>query len=100
MIRCTRRRLLVGKPVVDGDHRRIETRQAFRLHQDRLACVTQVAWVGGDRQGFTNPRDQSHDQPGNRLAGSPAARFSEVVRAHWGIENSWSDERLGSGYLI
>jgi hypothetical protein len=37
MIRCTRRRLLVGKPVVDGDHRRIETRQAF--------VCTRIDWL-------------------------------------------------------
>ena len=83
--------LLISEPQVDGAHGRIETRQA--------AVCTRIDWLA------------EHDWPGlaavgkvtrtREINGSIAyetayyllsaslspARFGEVVRAHWGIEN-------------
>jgi predicted transposase YbfD/YdcC len=80
-----------SEPEVDGDHGRIETRQAFvcseidwlRVHQwPGLAAVGKVT-RSREISGTT-----SHETAYYLLSAplSPA-RFGEVVRAHWGIEN-------------
>jgi predicted transposase YbfD/YdcC len=83
--------LLVSQPEVDGDHGRIETRQAFvcskidwlaEHHWPELAAIGKVA-----RSREINGTI-SHETAYYLLSTPlPPARFGEVVRAHWGIEN-------------
>ena len=83
--------LSISEPVVDGDHGRIETRQAF--------VCTKIDWLG-DHQwpglaavGKVTRRREINGATSQETAyyllstPLPAARFGEVVRAHWGIEN-------------
>jgi len=80
-----------GKPAVDGDHGRIETRTA--------SVSTDIAWLQRDHNwpGLTaigkvvRRREPPHKPPPRRLLPLSTAlsgeRFNEVVRSHWGVEN-------------
>jgi predicted transposase YbfD/YdcC len=84
--------LSIGKPEVDGDHGRIETRQAFvRTTVDWLA---EHDWPGLAAVGKVVRTREIKGVVGQETAYyllsselSPA-RFGEVARGHWGIENS------------
>jgi len=84
--------LSASEPEVEGDHGRIETRQAFICH--KVDWLRDHAWPGLEAVGkVTRSREIngviSQETAYYLLSTSlPAARFGEVVRAHWGIENS------------
>jgi predicted transposase YbfD/YdcC len=78
---------------IDGDHGRIETREASlctqidwlqkQHHWPGLAAIGKVA-----RTREINGKTSSETAYFLLSAPLPAAQFSAVVRAHWGIENS------------
>lgn len=84
--------LLVSEPTVDGDHGRIETRQAFVCHA--VTWLEDHHWPGLAAVGkITRSREVNgvtSQETAYYVLSSPLApsRFAEVVRAHWGIENS------------
>jgi len=84
--------LSIGKPEVEGDHGRIETRQAFvRTKVDWLA---EHDWPGlaavGKVMRTREVKGVVSQETAYYLLSSALlpARFGEVARGHWGIENS------------
>ena len=79
------------EPVVDGDHDRIETRWAFLC--TTIEWLADHRWPGLAAVGKIRRQRElnaSTSQETAYLLSAPlsAARFGEVTRAHWGIENS------------
>jgi len=83
--------LLASEPEVDGDHGRIETRQAFVCR--KVDWLRDHAWPGLAAVGKVERSRDINGAISQETAyyllstALPAARFGEVVRAHWGIEN-------------
>ena len=83
--------LSISEPVVDGDHGRIETRQAFLC--TKIDWLRDHAWPGLAGVGKVTRSREINGVTSQETAyyllstPLPAARFGEVVRAHWGIEN-------------
>ncbi len=83
--------LSASEPEVDGDHGRIETRQAFIcgkidwLDDHQWPGLAAVGKITRSREinGLTS-QETAYYLLSSRL---PADRFGEVVRAHWSIEN-------------
>lgn len=84
--------LLVSEPAVDGGHGRIETRQAFVC--GKIDWLRDHAWPGLAAVGKVMRSREINGATSQETAyyllstPLPAARLGEVVRAHWGIENS------------
>ena len=84
--------LLSGEAEVDGDHGRIETRQAFLC--TTINWLADHRWPGLAAVGKIARRRELNGSASQETAyyllSTPlsAARFGEVARAHWGIENS------------
>lgn len=84
--------LLTDKPEVDADHGRIETRQAFVC--TNMDWLRDHAWPGLAAVGKVTRSREVNGALSQETAyyllstALSPARFGEVVRAHWGIENS------------
>lgn len=84
--------LSIGQPEVNGDHGRIETRQAFLC--TAIDWLADHRWPGLAAVGKIVRRRELQGSTGQETAyyllstPLPAARFGEVARTHWGIENS------------
>ena len=85
--------VVTAKPTVDGDHGRIETRTA--------TVSTDIDWLQEDHQWpgliaigkvarIRETADKTTTETAYYLLSAPLSpeRFNEVVRSHWGIENS------------
>jgi predicted transposase YbfD/YdcC len=85
-------RMTTARPVVDGDHGRIETRTA--------SVSSDIAWLQEDHQwpglmaiGKVHRVREAKTKTTTETAyyllstAMSAERFGEIVRAHWGIEN-------------
>jgi predicted transposase YbfD/YdcC len=83
---------ITAKPVVDGDHGRIETRTA--------TVSTDIEWLQDDHQwpGLTaiakvdrvrETKDKTTSETAYYLLSAPLSpeRSNEVIRFHWGVEN-------------
>ncbi|MBV8397400.1 MAG: ISAs1 family transposase [Acetobacteraceae bacterium] len=85
--------LTTNEPEVEGDHGRIETRQAF-VCTDVVWLQQQHQWPGlaaiGKIVRHRESRGESSCETAYYLlsAALSPARFAAVARAHWGIENS------------
>jgi predicted transposase YbfD/YdcC len=81
-----------AKPVVDGDHGRIETRTAT-VSTDITWLQEQHDWPGlaaiGKMQRVRETQGKTTGETAYYLLSSPMApeRFGAVTRSHWGIEN-------------
>jgi predicted transposase YbfD/YdcC len=84
---------VTAKPTVEGDHGRIETRTA--------TVSTDIAWLQEDHQWpglvavgkvarIRETADKTVAETAYYLLSTPLSpeRFNDVVRSHWGIENS------------
>lgn len=83
--------LSASAPEVEGEHGRIETRQAFVC--TKIDWLAEHAWPGlaavGKVARSRESKGKISQDTAYYLLSTPlsAARFGEVVRAHWGIEN-------------
>ena len=84
--------LSASEPIVDGDHGRIETRQAYVCAN--IDWLHDHAWPGLAALGKVTRRREINGTVSQETAyyllstSLSAVRFGEVIRAHWGIENS------------
>ncbi len=84
--------LSASEPAVDGEHGRIETRQAFVC--TNINWLRDHGWPGLAAIGKVTRNREINGATSQETAyyllsaALPAARFGQVVRAHWGIENS------------
>jgi predicted transposase YbfD/YdcC len=84
--------LAISKPEVDADHGRIETRQAFVC--TKLDWLAEHEWPGlaavGKVMRTREIKGVVSQETAYYLLSSKLspARFGEVARSHWGIENS------------
>ena len=85
-------KLSVSEPEVDGEHGRIETRQAFVC--GKIDWLGDHAWPGLAAVGKVARTREINGATSQETAyyllsaSLSPTRFGEVVRAHWGIENS------------